>query len=98
MEEKQLFAIWIDEEGYYSTENKGITVEIEEMPTNITNVEQLKAYKYDQETQKLKLDTDKLSKINAAVEEALLVPSESERLADLELAFLELSTMMLGGE
>lgn len=93
-----MFEIWIDENGYYSTEYKDIIVEVKDMPTDITDGRHLKAYKFNPETQLLEVDEVKLAEIKAAIENEIKMPTESERLADLESAFLELSMMMLGGE
>ena len=58
-----MFEICIDENNYYTTERTDRLVEVEKMPENITNVAQLFAYKYNEETMLLELDEDKLVEI-----------------------------------
>lgn len=93
----KMFEIWIDSDGYYSTE-PGELVEVKEMPNSIINPKELLAYKYNLETKLLELDETKLVEVKAIIENEDKVPSAEERLADLEAAFLELSAMVLGGE
>ena len=59
------FTICIDNEGYYTTENTGILVEVMEMPT-ITDVKELPLYKYNEETQSLELDEVKVVEMKKA--------------------------------
>lgn len=91
-----MFTIWIDENGYYSTEDKGILAEVKEMPV-VTHSKHLLAYKYNESTQLLELDEDKLTEIKRAIENEVRIPTAEERLADLENAFLEFTSMMLDG-
>ena len=91
-----LFTICVDDNGYYSTEVTDNFVQVKEMP-NITDVKQLFAYKYNKETQLMEVDEDKLLEINNEIDNPQIKLTAEERLADLENAFLELSTMILGG-
>lgn len=93
----KMFEIWISSDGYYSTE-LGDLVEVKEMPNSIINPKELLAYKYNPETKLLELDEAKLVEIRTMIESEVKIPTAEERLADLEAAFLELSTMVLGGE
>ena len=92
-----MFTIWIDENGYYSTEDKGFLAEVIDMP-DVDNIKHLLAYKYNSETQLLELDEEKLKEIEVQASNEHKIPTTEERLKDLENAFLELSTMILGGE
>lgn len=56
------FTICVDENGYYTTENTPNFVQIKEMPS-VTNISQLFAYRYNEETMLLEVDEDKLSEI-----------------------------------
>lgn len=58
-----MFAICIDENNYYTTKITDRVVEVEKMPEDITNVAQLFAYKYNEETMLLELDEGKLVEI-----------------------------------
>jgi hypothetical protein len=89
-----MFTIWIDENGYYSTEDKGIFAEVKEMPV-VEHPKHLLAYKYNSDTQLLELDEAKLKEIKEAIKNEARKPSDAERLADLENAFLEFTSMML---
>jgi hypothetical protein len=91
-----MFTIWIDENNYYSTEDKGILADVKEMPI-VTHSKHLLAYKYNSDTQLLTLDEDKLEKIKADIENEVKIPTVEERLADLENAFFEFTAMMLDG-
>lgn len=93
---EQLFTICVDDEGYYTTEATDNLVQIKSMP-NITDVKQLLAYRYNEETKELEVDETKLAEINYEIENPPVTLTAEERLADLENAFLELSTMVLGG-
>ena len=93
---EQLFTICIDDNGYYTTESTDNLVQVKSMP-NITDVKQLLAYRYNEETKELEADETKLSEINYEIENPPVTLTAEERLADLENAFLELSTMVLGG-
>ena len=90
------FTIWIDKNGYYSTEDKGITVEVFTMP-QVENVKYLLAYKYDSIAKTLLLDEKKLEQIKSDIEKEVKLPTTEERLADLENAFLEFTSKMLNG-
>lgn len=92
-----MFTIWIDENGYYSTEDKGILAEVKEMPV-VEHSKHLLAYKYNESTQLLELDETKLEKIKSNIEKEVRIPTDSERLADLENAFLEFVNSTLGSE
>lgn len=92
-----MFTIWIDENNYYSTEDKGILAEVKEMPI-VENVNYLLAYKYNSDTQLLELDETKLEKIKLNIEKEVKIPTAEERLADLENAFLEFVNSTLGNE
>ena len=92
-----MFTIWIDENNYYSTEDKGILAEVKEMPV-VTHSKHLLAYKYNESTQLLELDQSKLEKIKVAIENEIRIPTDSERLADLENAFFEFVNATLGSE
>ena len=94
--EQPYLSICVDGNGYYTTENTGILAEIKEMPS-ITDVKQLLAYKYNEETKELEADEEKLAEINYEIENPPVTLTTEERLIDLENAFLELSMMMLGG-
>ena len=89
-----MFTIWIDSDGYYSTEDKGILADVKEMPV-VEHSKHLLAYKYNESTQLLELDESKLEGIKTAIENEVRMPSAEERLADLESAFLEFTSMML---
>lgn len=91
------FKICIDTEGYY-TESEGTMVDVIEMPTEIKHAKELLAYRYNSETKLLELDESKLEEVRKEIKNEVSIPTSEERLADLEAAFLELSTMMLGGE
>lgn len=93
---EQLFTICVDDEGYYTTGNTDNLVQVKSMP-NIIDVKQLLAYKYNEETKELEADETKLAEINYEIENPPVTLTAEERLADLENAFLELSTMVLGG-
>lgn len=93
---EQLFTICVDNNGYYTTEATDNFVQVKSMP-NITDVKQLLAYRYNEETKELEIDETKLAKINYEIENPPVTLTAEERLADLENAFLELSTMVLGG-
>lgn len=56
------FTIYVDENGYYTTENTSNLVQVKEMPS-ITNISQLFAYRYNEETMSLEVDENKLSEI-----------------------------------
>ena len=94
--DKTLFTICIDENGYFTTENTNNLVQVKKMPS-ITNVKQLLAYKYNEEEQILEVDMEKMAIINQEIATPHTELTAEERLADLEKAFLELSLMMLGG-
>lgn len=94
---EQLFTICVDDNGYYTTETTDNLVQIKSMPTDITDVKQLLAYRYNEETKELEADEAKLAEINYEIENPPVTLTAEERLADLENAFLELSTMVLGG-
>ena len=91
-----MFTIWIDENGYYSTEDKGILAEVFTMP-QVENVKYLLAYKYDSALRQLFLDKEKLKQIKSEIENEVKIPTAEERLADLENAFLEFTSKMLNG-
>lgn len=93
---EDLFTICVDNKGYYTTEVADNFVQVKSMP-NITDVKQLLAYKYNEETKELEADEAKLAEINYEIENPPVTLTAEERLADLENAFLELSTMVLGG-
>lgn len=93
---EQLFTICVDDNGYYTTEATDNLVQIKSMPS-ITDVKQLLAYRYNEETKELEADETKLAEINYEIENPPVTLTAEERLADLENAFLELSTMVLGG-
>lgn len=93
---EQLFTICVDNNGYYTTEATDNFVQVKSMP-NITDVKQLLAYRYNEETKELEADEAKLAEINYEIENPPVTLTAEERLADLENAFLELSTMVLGG-
>lgn len=93
---EQLFTICVDDNGYYTTDVTDNLVQVKSMP-NITDVKQLLAYKYNEETKELEADEAKLAEINYEIENPPVTLTAEERLADLENAFLELSTMVLGG-
>lgn len=95
-----MYGIWINTEGYYTEEhnNDTVTVEVEEMPKDLKNAHDLCAYRYDESTKLLELDETKLAELQEVRAKKVKIPSESERLADLEAAFLELSSMILGGD
>lgn len=93
-----MFTICVNENNYYTTDNTKRLVKVEKMPDDIKDVRQLKAYKYNEETKLLEVDETKLAEIDNEIANEVKIPTESERLADLETAFLELSMMMLGGE
>jgi hypothetical protein len=93
---EQLFTICVDDNGYYTTENTDNLVQVKSMP-NITDVKQLLAYRYNEEIKELEADETKLAEINYEIENPPVTLTAEERLADLENAFLELSTMILGG-
>lgn len=92
-----LFTICVDDNGFYTTENTDNLVQIKKIP-NVTDVKQLLAYKYNEETKSLEVDETKLIEINYEIDNPPVTLTPEERLADLENAFLELSTMILGGE
>lgn len=92
-----MFTIWIDENGYYSTEDRGIFVEVKKIPS-IIDVKHLLAYKYNSDTQLLELNETKLEEIKKAIENEIKIPTAEERLADLENAFLEFVNSTLGNE
>jgi hypothetical protein len=91
-----MFTIWIDENNYYSTEDKGILADVKEMPI-VEHSKHLLAYKYNSDTQLLELDETKLEEIKKAIENEVKIPTAEERLADLENAFMEFTSMMLDG-
>ena len=45
---EQLFTICVDNNGYYTTESTDNLVQIKSMPTDITDVKQLLAYRYNE--------------------------------------------------
>lgn len=90
------FEICIDNNGYYTTEETNNLVQVKEMPT-IEDVRELLAYKYNEEEQILEVDMEKMAIINQEIATPHTELTAEERLADLENAFLELSTMVLGG-
>lgn len=92
-----MFTIWIDENNYYSTEDKGILADVKEMPI-VEHSKHLLAYKYNESTQLLELDETKLEEIKSNIEKEVRIPTDSERLADLENAFLEFVNSTLGSE
>ena len=91
-----MFTIWIDEEGFYSTEDRGILAEVEEMPV-VDNARHLKAYRYNKETKRLELDEKRLLQINNERATEVVLPTDAERIEALEAALLELTSMILGG-
>ena len=90
------FTICIDENSYYTTTKTSNLVDVKEIPC-VENAEFLKAYKYDGSTESLILDEDKLAEIKKKIAEEEKIPSDVERLNDLENAFMELSEIVLGG-
>lgn len=91
----QKFTICISDDGYYA---EGLTenlVEVAEIPY-VEDARHLKAYKYEDGV--LVLNETKLEEIKAEISNEVQMPTDAERLNDLENAFLELSAMMLGGE
>ena len=91
-----MFTIWIDENGYYSTEDKGILAEVFAMP-QVENAKYLLAYKYDSALRQLFLDKEKLKEIKNEIDNEVKIPTAEERLVDLENAFLEFTSKMLNG-
>lgn len=91
-----LFTICVDDNGYYTTENTENLVSVKSMPA-IEDVKHLFAYRYNSDTEELQLDEERLAEINNKIENPSVTLTAEERLADLENAFLELSTMVLGG-
>lgn len=91
-----LFTIYVDDNGYYTTENTENLVSIKTMPI-VENVKYLFAYKYNPDTEELQLDEERLTEINNEIKNPPVTLTAEERLADLENAFLELSTKVLGG-
>lgn len=68
---ESFFTICVDDNGFYTTENTDNLVQIKEMPT-ITNISQLFAYKYNEETLLLELDEDKLAEIEKEAFQTLI--------------------------
>lgn len=91
-----LFTVCVDDNGYYTTENTENLVSIKTMPI-IEDVKHLFAYRYNPDTEELQLDEERLAEINNEIENPPVTLTAEERLADLENAFLELSTTVLGG-
>lgn len=93
---ENIYTLYVDENGYYSLDDTGNLALVKEMPV-VSDVKQLFAYRYNPETQLMEVDETKLAEINNEIENPPVTITPEERLADLENAFLELSTMMLGG-
>ena len=95
-----MFQINIDENGYYADGNDGTLISVESIP-EVDDIRKLTAYQYDEESQSLVFDKDKMSKILAEIQEELdntvANPTESERLDAIEDAIAELASI-IGGE
>lgn len=92
-----MFNICIDSNGYYTTESTENLVEVNNMPDEIENIKYLLAYKYNSEEKILELDIEKLEEIKQKINKEIKIPTQLERLEDLETAFLELSSLILKG-
>ena len=95
-----MFEINIDEKGYYAEGNDGTLVSVESIP-EVDDIRKLSAYKYDKKSQSLVVDNDKMSSILSEIQEeldnAVVNPTESERLDAIEDAIAELASI-IGGE
>ena len=91
------FNICIDDNGYYAEGYTENMVEVEEIP-NVEDVRHLKAYRYAKEKKSLVLDKDVLETIKEEIVHEKAIPSANERLADLENAFMEFVSNVMGGD
>lgn len=94
VEQEQKFTICISDDGYYA---EGLTenlVEVAEIPY-VEDARHLKAYKHEDGV--LVLDESKLEEIKAEISNEVQMPTDAERLNDLENAFLEFTSMMMAG-
>ena len=96
IEVNKMFEICVDSDGYYTSESTENIVEVYEMP-EVENIKHLFAYKYSPEEKILELDNEKLEVINQEINKEIKIPTQLERLEDLETAFLELSSLILKG-
>lgn len=95
IEQEQKFTICISDEGYYVEGCTDYKVEVSEIPF-VEDTRYLPAYKY--EDGNLILDETKLEEIKTEISNEVTLPTQEERLNDLENAFMEFTAMMLGGE
>lgn len=82
------YIICIDDNGYYAEEGKA--VKVPKMPT-VTDARHLFAYRYDEETESLVKDEEKLNEICQEIEQPQAESNNEERLTKLEKAFTSLS-------
>lgn len=84
------FQICVDNNGYYAEGMTENIVDVEEIP-EVEDVRYLPAYKFDEDSNSLILDEDKLEEIKADSTIELSKPTESERLEAVEAAIAEIA-------
>lgn len=90
------FQICVDNNGYYTEGMTENLVEVEEIP-NVSDVRYLPAYKFDEDSNSLILDEDKLEEIkSASTTTEVSKPTELERLEAVEEAIVELANIIGG--
>ena len=85
-----MFQICIDNNGYYAEGMTANLVEVEEIP-NVADVRYLPAYKFDEDSNSLVLDNEKLEEIKADSTNETTLPTELERLEAVEAAIAEIA-------
>ena len=91
-----MFQICIDNELYYADGMTENMVEVEEIP-EVEDVRHLKAYKFDEDSNSLVLDEEKMAEIKDASSNETSKPTESERLEAVEAAVAEMAEYIYGG-
>lgn len=89
-----MLEINVDKDGYYANGSDGEIVEVKKIPC-VEDVRYLQAYHYDNETQCLVLDDERLTNIINSIPTTSIPPTVEERLEAMEALMLE---MLEGGE
>lgn len=91
-----MFDICVDDNGYYVEGGSNNLVQVYEIP-NVADVRYLPAYKFNEVSNSLVLDNEKLEKIKADSTNEVSKPTELERLEAVESAVAEIAEYIYGG-